>query len=139
MVGKIIQAAAAETDMPTGPVIFASLIAIGVVAVFVGGYLSRRKLTRRKPLSVSEIVSGLPSTISQKEASEVLAKIGESFGVQPGLLRLDDPISVLTGMDSWKLGEGQEKLEAWLRDRGVTRLQNRPRTVGDLVVAAVNQ
>jgi hypothetical protein len=123
--------------MPTGPVIFASLIVIGVVAAFIGGYLSRGKLTRRKPLPVSEIVSGLPVTIPRQDASEILAKIGESFDVQPGLLRLDDPIAVLTGMDSWKLGEGQEKLEAWLKTRGVISFQKNPKTIGDLVVAAI--
>lgn len=121
--------------MTFGAAIFIGAILVASLLCLAGWRLSRRKLANRTQLPVSEIVSGLPSTISQKEASEVLAKIGESFGVQPGLLRLDDPISVLTGMDSWKLGEGQEKFEAWLKGRGVIRLPNDPKTIGDLVVA----
>jgi len=125
--------------MTYGAAIFVGAILVASLLCLAGWRLSRRKLANRTPLSVSEIVSGLPPTVSQKDASEILTKIGESFDIQPGLLRLDDPISVLTGMDSWKLGGGQEKLEAWLKARGVTSFQKSPKTIEDLVVAATGQ
>jgi hypothetical protein len=62
---------------------------------------------------------------------------GESFGVQPELLRLEDSISALTGMDSWRLGKGQEDFESWLRERGISKFEKMPSTVGELINVVV--
>ncbi len=116
------------------------LIAIAVAAlVYLGGrYLSRQTLLRgREPLAVSEIVSGLPEAVRRDEASEMLQVIGKSFRVQPEILRLDDPMSVLMAMDSWTLGHGQGELERWLRAKGVGSLQGKPNTIRDLIVSVL--
>lgn len=121
----------------SGIIIFGGLIAMGVVAALIGRYLSGNKLKRRRPLLLSEIVKGLPPEVPQKEAFEVLTKMGESFGVQPELLRLEDSISALTGMDSWRLGKGQEDFESWLRERGISKFEKMPSTVGELINVVV--
>ena len=64
-----------------GIIIFGGLIAMGVVAALIGRYLSGNKLKQRRLLLLSEIVKGLPPAVPQKEAFEVLTKMGESFGV----------------------------------------------------------
>lgn len=122
--------------MTYGAAIFIGAILLASLLCLVGWRLSRRKLVNRTPPPVSKIVSELLPKISQKDAIEILNKIGESFDIQPGLLRLDDPVSVLMGMDSWKLGDGQEKLEARLKVRGVTSFERSQKTIGDLIVAA---
>ncbi|HEX7817224.1 hypothetical protein [Dyella sp.] len=108
------------------------------MAGLIGRYLSGNKFKQRRPLLLSEIVKGLPPEVPQKEAFDVLTKVGESFGVQPELLRLEDSISTLTGMDSWRLGRGQEIFEAWLRGLGVNRLPNDLKTIGDLIAAVAS-
>jgi hypothetical protein len=67
----------------------------------------------------------------------MLQVIGKSFRVQPGILRLDDPMSVLTAMDSWTLGHGQGELERWLRARGVSSLQRKPDTIRELILSVL--
>jgi hypothetical protein len=124
--------------MHIGVIIFVGLITIGVVAALVGRYLSRKRLTRRNLLPVSEIISELPANIPKKNASEILTKIGELFGIPAGVLRLDDSVSMLTEMDSWKLGEGQEKFEAWLKAQGITHLLKETKTIGDLVISIID-
>jgi hypothetical protein len=63
--------------------------------------------------------------------------IGKSFGLQPEILRLEDPIAALTAIDSWMLGRGQEGVERWLRDKGVTNLGSKPNTIRDLIIAVL--
>ena len=41
-------------------------------------------------------------------------------------------------MDSWRLGKGQEMFEAWLKGRGVIRLPNDLKTIGDLIAAVAS-
>lgn len=121
-----------------GAEIFAGAIAAAVLICFAGRYLSRRKLLRdRRPLAVAEIVNGLPEDVGRGDASEVLQVIGKSFGVKPGILRLDDPMSALTAMDSWMLGHGQGELERWLRARGVSNLQRKPGTIRELILSVL--
>ncbi len=121
-----------------GAEVFLVAIVVAFLMVSIGRYLSRRKLLRgRQPRAVTEIVNDLPEAVRREEASEVLQMIGKSFGVQPEILRLDDPMSVLMAMDSWMLGHGQGKLERWLRAKGVGSLQSKPDTIRDLIVSVL--
>ena len=124
--------------MIVGAGIFAGAVAIALLVCLLGRYSSRQRLLRgRHPLAVAEIVNGLPDNLSRNEASEVLRVIGKSFGLQPEILRLEDPIAALTAIDSWVLGRGQEGVERWLRDKGVTSLGGKPNTIRDLIIAVL--
>lgn len=123
--------------MISGGWIFAGAVSIGALACLVGYRMSRRKLRGRQPVPISEIVNGLPESLRRDEASELLQVIGKSFRLQPEILRLDDPISTLTSADSWRLGEGQEELERWLKAKGVTALQGKPVTIRDLMISVL--
>jgi hypothetical protein len=118
-----------------GTIIFGGLVAMGVVAALIGQYLPGNELKRRRSFLLSEIVKGLDPVAPPNEALEVLTKVGKSFSIQPELLRLEDSISALTGMDSWRLGEGQGMFETWLRGRGVVCLPKDLKTIGDLIAA----
>jgi len=124
--------------MISGAELFLGGAAIAAVACLVFRRSAKRRFLRgRQPLAVAEIVSDLPETVGRDEASEVLQAIGKSFGVQPEILRLDDPMSALTGLDSWTLGHGQGELERWLRARGVSDLQRKPNTIRELIVSVL--
>lgn len=121
-----------------GAEIFAGAIAAAVLVCLAGRHLSRQKLLYgRQPLAVAEIVDGLPDNVGRSEASEVLQVIGKSFGVQPEILRLDDPMAALATIDSWTLGHGQGELERWLRARGVSSLRRKPNTIRELIVSVL--
>jgi hypothetical protein len=121
-----------------GAELFLVAIVLAVLACIAGRYLSRQRLLRgREPLEVAEIVRGLPDAVSRYEASEVLRIIGKSFGLHPEMLRLDDPMSALTAIDSWRLGHGQEKLEHCLKAKGISSLQRKPSTIRELIVSAL--
>lgn|SRR5574337_184200 len=117
------------------------LIGIVVTAALLylaGRYLSRQRLLRgRHAVALQDIVKELPSSVDRSEAENVLRAIGRSFGLEPETLRLDDPFSKLTALDSWTLGKGQEDLEQWLRANGVISLQSKPQTIRDLIISVL--
>jgi len=124
--------------MISGAGLFLIVIALAALGCIAGRYLSRQRLLRgRHPQTLAEIVSDLPEIVRRDEASEVLQVIGKSFGVQPEILRLEDPMSALTAMDSWRLGYGQWELERWLRAKGVSSLHRKPNTIGELIMSAL--
>ncbi|RDD80255.1 hypothetical protein DVJ77_18290 [Dyella tabacisoli] len=84
-------------------------------------------------MATADIVNGLPDGTDRRAAERVLRAIGESYGLKPEILRLDDPFSALGAIDSWSLGRGQEALEKWLKDNGVLHLKSPPRTIRDLI------
>lgn len=121
-----------------GAEVFLGCSAVAAVAYFILRRLAKRNLLRdRKPLAVAEIINDLPENVNRSDASEMLQAIGKSFGLKPEILRLDDPISALTAVDSWRLGEGQDELERWLKARGVNSLQSKPNTIRDLMVTVL--
>ena len=124
--------------MTTVGVVFLVVIPLAVFVCIAGRYLSRWNLQRgRQPMPVAEIVSGLPQTVGRDEASEILQVIGKSFRLKPEILRLDDPISALTAIDSCVLGEGQEEFERWLESKGVRSFQQKPSTIRELIVSVL--
>jgi len=121
--------------MTIGALIFIVAIAGGVVLCALGKWLSRRKLLGgRQQLSIDETISGLPGQFDRNLAIETLQMLGRSFGVEPGLLRLDNPIAKLNALDSWSLGSGQEKFGRWLVTKGITTLETKPATIRDLAL-----
>jgi hypothetical protein len=124
--------------MTFGAGVFLASVVVAVLVLAAGRYLSRQRLVRgRQPRAVTEIVNDLPDAIGRNEASEVLQVIGQSFRVRPEILRLDDPMSSLTAIDSWTLGHGQEALERWLRAKGITNFQRNPVTIRELILAVL--
>jgi hypothetical protein len=124
--------------MTFGARMFLVAVVVSGLLVATGWYLSRQKLLRgRRPRTVAEILSDLPGDVRRDEASEVLQLIGKLFGVQPEILRLDDPMSKLLAMDSWRLGHGRDELERWLETKGVRQLQCRSITVREFILSVL--
>jgi acyl carrier protein len=122
-----------------GAEIFGALIGVAAVACFLGLHFSRKKFLRgRLSIQTLEIVKDLPSGIDSSEAERLLRVIAKSFGVKAEILRLDDSLDRLIALDSWKLGEGQDELERWLKAEGVTSFKEKPATIRDLIVAVLS-
>lgn len=121
--------------MSIGALIFIVAIGCGLALAVFSKWVSRRKLLgHRKQQPIEEIIGDLPSQIDRDLAIETLQALGKSFGVAPGLLRLDDPIARLNAIDSWALGSGQERFSRWLTTRGITTMEPKPVTVRDLLL-----
>jgi hypothetical protein len=114
-------------------------IVVTVVVVYtVFRYATRRNFMRGRPeLAISELLNSLPENIDRDKAGALLSEVAKCFRFRPGMLRLDDSLSSLMAMDSWVLGKGQEDLEDWLKERGISGFENMPSTVGELISVVV--
>jgi hypothetical protein len=121
--------------MNNAEIVIGIAVAAGLASLG-GRYWSRQKLLMgRQAVATGEIVKELPEDIDRTEAENVLRVIGNSFGLKPEILRLNDSFADLAAMDSWTLGKGQDELEQWLRANGVVSLQSKPQTIRDLIVS----
>jgi hypothetical protein len=107
---------------------------ISVAAVLVGRRVSRSGFLRgRTRIAVDKIGEELPG--QSKTAFEVIQAVGVAYRIDPGILRPDDDLLTdLAKLDTWDLGSGQERLEKWLRARGIVSPLTDVRTLRDLVV-----
>jgi len=92
-------------------------IGVALATVFVLGSraLSRKTFAKgRVPQSLAELHAQVQTQVSAVVFNEVWSKIGEVFSIDPRLIRPDDTLKSLSGIDSWDLGEGGDALGQWL-------------------------
>jgi hypothetical protein len=110
-------------------------ILVSVVAVLIGRSTSRRIFLKgRVRIAPNQVVTTLPPSVDVSLALELIAVIAKAYRIDPGLLRLDDLLTDLGKLDSWDLGSGQDRLETWLRARGISSPLDTVSTVRDLVI-----
>ena len=115
-----------------------SIVVVAVILYSVFRYATRRNFMKgRHELAVSELLNSLPENIDRDKAGALLGEVAKCFRLRPGMLRLDDSLSSLTAIDSWALGKGQEDFESWLRERGISKFEKMPSTVGELINVVV--
>ena len=104
-----------------------------IAAVLVGRRASRSAFLRgRTRIDVDKLGEVLP--VASKTASQLIHAVGVAYRIDPGLLRLDDLLTDLAKLDTWDLGSGQERLEKWLRARGIASALADVRTLRDLAM-----
>ena len=105
--------------MGGGP-IFLVLILCGVAAVAFFGWVSRLHLVAdRKPVDVGDLYLSVSSKVDIAALRAVMRGVGESYSINPELIRPEDPLSGFIKADSWLLGAGTERLNEWLADNGL--------------------
>lgn len=116
-------------------VLLGGLIATGIVAVIVFRLLAVRRLGRnRKPLDFQEIHHAVADQVSLDTLTLVFEMLGDAYGVEPRLIRPNDPLKHLFDSDSWTLDMGTEKLNKWLQSIGMAHVDAQPTTVLDLLL-----
>lgn len=113
--------------------LWASLILMSVVIV--GFFLSRerRKITRgREPKSVAAIYESISENVSFDVFRDLLQEMGNAYSLNPELIRPDDDLKSFARYDSWRLGDGTERLERWMLENGVDASHIAAETVLDL-------
>jgi hypothetical protein len=114
-------------------------VLVGIAAISVAGVLIGRRASRlgflrgRSRIDVDKTGLAVPMDGESRVASELIQAAGVAYRIDPGFLRLDDSLADLAKLDSWDLGSGQERLEKWLRERGVTSPVGEARTLRDLI------
>jgi len=105
--------------MGGGP-LFLVLIFCGVAAVAFFGWASRLHLVAdRKVVDLDELYIFVSSKVDIKVFRAVMRGVGESYSINPELIRPEDPLSRFIKADSWLLGAGTERLNDWLSDNGL--------------------
>ena len=118
------------------------LVACGVALVFVIAYrtlLRKQSFKDREPLPLEDIYRtvGDQHHIQFNTFAEVYKALGDCYSVDPRLIRPSDSLKKLFDIDSWDLGEGTQRMEAWLAKAfGEIRSGNPMQTVLDLLVRA---
>jgi hypothetical protein len=80
--------------------------------------LAHREFERdRTPLPFADIHRTVQDQISIGVFNEVWSKLGESFSIDPKLIRPNDKLKSLADLDSWDLGRGEDALTQWLAQR----------------------
>jgi len=123
----------------SGGIAFVFLILAGVAAVLGFGYTSKLRLTAgRKPMSVDDTYRFVSSNVGVEAFRAVMYGVGESYSINPELIRPGDPLSGFIKADSWLLGAGTERLNKWLADNGLDADLRSSLTVLDLARALEN-
>ena len=67
-------------------------------------------------MDVNQVLSSYETNdqLDLKIYYEVVGKLAESINLDLGLIRPNDTLDELFGLDTWELGEGQERFEKWL-------------------------
>lgn len=96
-------------------ILFGIVIALAVVSVLIFKTLARRSFKKnREPQSLSDMYVSLKDQVSSEVFNEVWLKIGESYSIDPQLIRPTDTLQALSDLDSWDLGKGDDALNLWL-------------------------
>ena len=101
-------------------IFFLVAIISGIVLVWAFRVMTRRAFMRnRQPEDLALIYKTIQGQVSAKVFDEVWSKIGDSYGIDPKLLRPDDSLKSLSDVDSWDLGSGGDQITEWLRGKGL--------------------
>ena len=109
-------------------------VAVGIAAVVLSRSLARKRFAAdRQPIPLEVLASQLDGDLSTDVVTEVWTAVGAAYGIDPKMIRPDDDLKRLAAIDSWDLGQGEDKLDEWLRTKN---LEGRPqiKTMKDLAV-----
>jgi len=110
------------------------VLSVAALLVFGGKLLARRKIVAgRQPLSFDEIQRLSNAEVRLSTLTRVLTKLGESYGLNPQLIRPTDRLQLFYDLDTWTLGLSAERINKWLTEEGVTAIDPQPTTVLDLI------
>jgi len=91
-----------------------------MVAVIAFRFFAIRRIgLNRTSVDLQEIHSSVADRVSLDTLKLVFRMLGDAYGVEPRLIRLEDPLKRFFDSDSWRLDIGTEKLNKWLRDIGI--------------------
>lgn len=97
--------------------IFAALLLLGCIFIFVYKRIIRKQFFKdRKPTSLEDIYNTYVKDhkIKYETFAEVYKLLGDSYSVDPRLIRPTDPLKKFFDIDSWDLDVGTEKMNDWL-------------------------
>lgn len=101
-----------------------ALFVLGVAAIWSFRTLSRKSfLKEREPRQLTEIHSEVQDQVSPEVFNEVWSEIGDAFAIDPRLIRPDDTLKVLSSIDSWDLGKGEDALGQWIEQQHLGKPQ----------------
>lgn len=110
------------------------IMSAAILLVLLGKHMAKRKIVAgRHPLSFEELHRLTDSQVSIQTVSKVLTMLGESYGLDPRLIRPDDRLKSFFDLDSWTLGAGTERINNWLAQQGVAGHGANLVTVLDLI------
>src|SRR5690349_14568108 len=121
------------------------MIVLGValailVFVWLDPWSARRKL-RNPPVDVRQRFGdwAVQSGVRWDHCERAVNEIAQAFEIDPRILRPDDSLEPLFALDSWKFGEGADRLgEIAIARFGPTVVPAAPKTVGELVMLLSN-
>ncbi|MCD9032531.1 hypothetical protein LDO32_12430 [Luteimonas sp. Y-2-2-4F] len=103
-----------------GPILWIAAIIGGTLLVLMFRHHARRKFARsRSLLKIEEIYKEVSGQVEFGVFNEVLIAIGESYRINPGLIRPSDRLEEFIRIDSWRLDAGSEALSNWLERKGI--------------------
>lgn len=109
---------------------------LGIVLVLVFRQLSRRRFkSNRVVLNLDVMYKEVANEVNYDTFKDVLFALGESYSIDPGILRISDTLEDLEKLDSWDIGTGTEKMNDWLQRKGVKTFDGSVRSVKDLLLA----
>jgi len=115
-------------------------IGVSAVLVFLFRFLVKKKIeSLHERVELNEIYLTVSDSISIKNFTDVFNALGDSYSIDPRVLRPEDSLSKLDKLDSWVLGAGADKMNKWLECRGLSDFEAEPRTIYDLLFLVESQ
>lgn len=95
-------------------------LAAAVAAVVIGKSLATKSALRgRTPEPLETLYGPVRDQVSFEIFSEVLSVLGRVYSIDPRLLRPTDTFAALGKIDSWTLGQAEDQVGKWLKEKGV--------------------
>lgn len=106
-------------------------------AVAVGGFyfLGRRSLIQgRAPIELRDIHAAIDAKVRYETFEKLFVAIAQAYSVDPRYLRPNDSLNRLSTGDTWVLGVGTDKLNAFLANTGISKIDPDVKTILDLLL-----
>jgi hypothetical protein len=116
-------------------VLWGGLIAIGIAVVIAFRLVAIRRIGLNRTLIDFQVIHrAVANQVSLETLTLVFQMLGDAYGVEPRLIRPNDPLKRFLDADSWRLDVGTEKLNNWLQSIGIREIDVQPATVLDLLI-----
>lgn len=99
-----------------------ALILLAILIIWSFRTVARKSFLKgRKPKQLAEIHAKVQDQVSADVFNEVWSKVGEAFTIDPRLIEPGDTLKVLSSIDSWDLGKGEDALGQWIEQEHLGR------------------
>jgi len=121
----------------SGWIIGATFVFAVLVVILARWVIKRHILRGRKPINLKVMYQQnmVDMDVRYEIFERVLNIIGQSYKLDPELLRPSDELKLFYDLDSWDLGEGTETInELVIKEFGLTYFDVKPKTILELII-----